>query len=104
MKKSQILQEARKLVESSGQDDITHFVCKAIEHVPYKDFIDVDNKQFLISWVGLLISPHNVLDGWIISNNKGLLPRTNLRYSEQMKITRLEWMDWMIAHWEANND
>jgi hypothetical protein len=94
MKNSDILREARGRIE----DRSLSYVCLAINHPKQWNGNDREN---LKSWVLALLGSHYTLESWI-EENCGVWIREDMkRDAEKMRVTRLAWIDWMIAYWEG---
>ena len=80
-----ILKQARKLIASGQQE----FICHAIREV-YSD-----SAHALRTWIREMLVNHGTLESWICMRI-GNFPHN----STKMRLTRLAWLDAMIAYLE----
>lgn len=105
MKNSEILQQARGLIERRTKDSITHAlfgVCKLTPGATYQC-------NQLYHWIGDLLGTCGTYEGWLwkyhteFAKEQGV-PKFNVSVQEGWDVCRpgrLAWLDWMIQYWEA---
>lgn len=55
----------------------------------------------LTQWIEILLDGCFALDGWLqIAHNADPLDYSHTDYKEQMRITRLAWVKWMLTVWK----
>lgn len=106
MKKSEILWQARGLIERKTK----HSVCTALIGVVVMTPGCRDQAEQLRKWVKNLLGSHDFYEGWLLKNHPGFVQEHNLqlRAFEVGEIYdldvgrpgRLQWMSWMIEYWE----
>lgn len=99
-----VLREARKLVDFCIKDS----VCSAIYAVSGEEYATPNPRsiragRYLRRWVMSMLSPNVSLFGWL--GRRGI--PVNTMYDEnpdmmreQLRVTRLAWIDWMINELE----
>lgn len=95
MKNSEVLRKARTLIEWGEQS----YVCLA---VTISGSSSMQIKR-LRAWIHDLLEGCYTLEVWL-EVRRGIDPDYGLTRGQaevKMKVTRLEWMTWMIAYWEA---
>lgn len=97
MKKSEILREARKILEIKE----TRYVCLAIRTVVSMHILDketLEGGHGLVWWIENSISPSTTVRDWLIT--KAGIDHIDAT-DEAMLDYRLRWIDSMIADYEA---
>jgi hypothetical protein len=96
MKKSEILKEARKLIEARQE----RFICLAIlsPTLAFKENeVHIDSLE---RWIQVLLGKHATYDQWLHFHHPNKVNQLDNYYTE----ARLQWMDWMIQYWKAKGD
>lgn len=100
MKSSEMLRGARPLIESG----LEHYICRALEAAFGGD------ANNLRDHIGSLLQPNISLEGWVARVHGVRRPqqphyfKASRQYRERMRITRLAWIDHMVAEFEAKGD
>lgn len=110
MKNSEILIQARQLIK----DELEDYVCLALMEVSSRSLrYDSDTKKAdkLRNWVQDVLLRKPTESQWLYGNTYGTLedwmrhthPETynTIRESRQWRQLRLNWMDWMIQHYQS---
>lgn len=97
MKDSEILKAAKGLIESGKHV----FICFALDQVA-DDYADASHRsvQGLLRWVGALLGTSESLDDWLHDRYNTWRGDDDVDYFKRTRITRLAWLDWMIAQCE----
>lgn len=102
MKSSEILREARPRIEN-GDDQ---YICRAVEKVADNAKEADDLQEHILGMLGQNIS----LEGWLSRVHGVRKPNQPdsfgavRRYRDRMRITRLAWIDHLVAEFEAKGD
>lgn len=102
MKSSEILRAARPRIES-GDD---RYICLAVEEVADNAEEADDLQEHIMGMLG----QNTTLEGWLRHVHGVRKPNqpeafvAMKRYRERMRITRLAWIDHMVAEFEAKGD
>lgn len=102
MKSSEILRAARPRIES-GDD---RYICPAVEKVVDNAKEADDLQEHILDMLG----ENPSLEGWLRRVHGVRKPnqpehfKVMKRYRERMRITRLAWIDHMVAEFEAKGD
>jgi hypothetical protein len=95
MRKSEILREAKKLIEIGCAD----FICDAIGCVArYKSNVTLLNAKELKDWIGILLDGCGTYGEWLDKHHPNIW-----KSGMFFKHARLQWLDWMIAYWEEQD-
>jgi len=100
MKSSEMLRAARVKIESGEHD----YTCHALRAACGADAEDL--RDHILD----LLGPNISLEGWLARVHGVRSPRqpsyfkASIRYRERMRITRLAWIDHMVAEFEAKGD
>ena len=86
MKDSEILKQARKLISKRKEK----YICAAIQMSEGGD----EQKIELHVWIIKMLEGYASLGGWLW--NVQNIPYNQQSYSEDHRIVRLRWLDWMI--------
>lgn len=97
MNKFQILSQVLVLI----QTDKEKYICDAIREVLDSEWDEETDKNCaeLKSWIHSLLERHGTLEGWLSA--KGFNPKL---YPEKVRQTRIAWVRWMRAQYEAQAD
>ena len=95
-KASEILREARVLIE----DWTFEFICHAVDQV----VAGKKAKRRVKKHIGDLLYPSTTLEGWLETHYPRPSKIPYCRSFDRMRITRLAWIDDMIRYFERKGD
>jgi hypothetical protein len=98
MKKSELLLQARSLIEN-GQK---HFICKAISEAGGTNGFAYQIVAEVQDWIHeiLLNGQYSSYEEWLEYN----YPARYQGYGYDYSLARLQWIDWMIQYWQEKGE
>jgi len=74
-----------------------NYICSAL-HAVSEDYPDMSEEvQYLKTWVQKMLGSCGTLESWLRESRIHLNP---IDHPEKLRVTRLAWIDWMIAELE----
>lgn len=102
MKKSEILKKCVPLIKSCKEE----FICEAIRRI-VRDSSRADHQHgdSLRAWIHMLLDGFGTYESWLQIKHPDFNFTLRLETGKcKRRVGRLQWLNWMIAHWEAQGE